>query len=92
MTSSARRKRAPGVLWREGEFGVVLLPPGPGEPQTLTGSGPALWHALARPITASELVAELAETFGVDPGVVEADIAPVLSKLSRIGALDGGSE
>ena len=43
-------RRAPGVLWREGEFGVVVLGPGEREPQTLTGTGRALWHALARPI------------------------------------------
>jgi hypothetical protein len=81
-------RRAPGVLWREGEFGVVVLAPGSSEPQTLTGTGRALWHALARPIAVEALVSELATAFGVDPARVEVDIAPVLAELHRIGAID----
>jgi len=81
-------RRAPGVLWREGEFGVVVLAPGRAEPQTLTGTGRALWHALARPIVVADLVRDLAARFGVDPARVGVDIAPVLTELHRIGAID----
>lgn len=95
MTASARAlspeipvRRAPGALWREGDFGVVVLAPGTAEPKTLTGTGRALWHALARPITIEALAAELAAGFGVDPGRVGVDIAPVLAELHRIGAID----
>ena len=65
----------------------MLLAPGSTEPQTLTGTGRALWRALARPIAPSELVAELAEVFGVNPDRVEADITPVLVELEMIGAI-----
>jgi len=81
-------RRAPGVLWRDGAFGVVVLAPGGSEPRTITGTGRALWHALARPITATALAAELSEAFGVDPARVEADIGPVLAELHRIGVID----
>lgn len=81
-------RRAPGVLWREGAFGVVVLAPGGSEPRTLTGTGRALWRALARPVALAELAAELAAGFGVDPARVEVDIAPVLAELHRIGAID----
>jgi hypothetical protein len=80
-------RRAPGVLWRAAEFGVVNLPAGAGEPQTLTGTGRALWAALARPISPRDLAAELAAGFGVDPARVEVDIAPVLAELHHIGAV-----
>ena len=81
-------QRSPGVLWRDGEFGVVLLPPGAREPKTLTGSGRQLWRALDRPMSRAELVDELASAFEVDPAQVEADIAPVLAELTGIGALE----
>lgn len=79
--------RAPSTLWREGRFGVVLLAPGGSEPRTLTGTGRDLWHALARPVSRPDLVAGLAEAFGVNPERVEADISPVLAELQRIGAV-----
>jgi Coenzyme PQQ synthesis protein D (PqqD) len=81
-------QRSPAVVWRDGEFGVVLLAPGATEPQTLTGTGRELWRAIARPITTAELAAELADAFAADPAVVEADIAPVLNELRRLGALE----
>jgi hypothetical protein len=81
-------RRAPATLWREGEFGVVLLAAGAPEPQTLTGTGRALWRALARPRPPAELAAELAAQFGVEPARVEADITPVLAELHRIGAIE----
>ncbi len=66
---------------------MVLLPPGSREPKTLTGTGRALWQALARPMTAEELAAELAATFGTDAARVGTDIAPVLDELRSMGAL-----
>ncbi len=76
------------MLWRDGEFGVVILAPGASEPRTLTGSGRALWRALERPVTAADLAAALADGFGVDPALVAVDIAPVLEELFRIAAID----
>jgi hypothetical protein len=83
-----RIRRVPAVLWRQGEFGVIVLGPGDPEPQTLTGTGPALWDALARPMTPEDLASELARTFGVEPARVAADISPVLTELARIGAIE----
>jgi hypothetical protein len=86
-SSSVRRVRAPGVLWREGPFGVVVLAPGGAEPRTLTGTAPALWHALTRPITDLALARELAHQFDAAPDRVLADIGPVLDALTDSGAL-----
>jgi hypothetical protein len=74
------------VLWREGEFGVVVLA-GSAEPCTLEGTGRALWHALEAPVAADELAAGLARDFGVDQDRIVADIAPVLAELTRIGVI-----
>ena len=76
------------MLWRDGEFGVVLLPPGTREPKTLTGTGRELWRAIDRPMTAAQLAAELALVFDTDPARVAADIAPVLEELTGMGALE----
>ena len=67
---------------------MVLLAAGASEPKTLTGTGRALWRALARPVTPAELASELAAQFGVEPDRVEADITPVLAELLRIGAVE----
>ena len=80
-------RRAAAVLWREGEFGVVVLPPGAAEPQTLTGTGRVLWRLLGRPVTPVALAGELAAAFGANPDQVWADVVPVLVELERIGAL-----
>ncbi|HEY3724976.1 MAG TPA: PqqD family protein [Acidimicrobiia bacterium] len=88
VPASARLHRSAATLWREGEFGVVLLAPGSDEPQTLTGTGRALWHALAEPVTPGELANRLATGFGVNRGQVAADISPVLEALQRIGAIE----
>jgi hypothetical protein len=74
------------VLWREGAFGVVVQA-GEAEPRTLEGTGRALWRALAAPVSAGELAAELAREFGVDRDRIVADIAPVLAELTRIGVI-----
>jgi hypothetical protein len=81
-----RLRRADGVLWREGEFGVVVLG-GIAEPQTLAGTGRALWHALAAPVDADDLASGLARDFGVDRDRIVADIAPVLAELTRSGVI-----
>jgi hypothetical protein len=81
-----RLRRADGVLWREGEFGVIVVADA-AEPYTLEGTGRALWHALAAPVGADELATDLARAFGVDRGRIVADIAPVLAELTRIGVI-----
>jgi Coenzyme PQQ synthesis protein D (PqqD) len=83
---AGRLHRADGVLWREGAFGVVVLGDA-AEPCTLEGTGRALWHALAAPVSADALAAGLAHEFGVDRDRIVADIAPVLAELTRIGVI-----
>lgn len=75
------------MLWRAGSFGVVILPPGADDPQTLTGTGPAVWNALARPQDRAELAAALGREFGADTARVRADLDPLLDELVRIGAV-----
>jgi hypothetical protein len=84
--SGTRLVRVPEVLWRAGEFGVVLAAPGH-EPLTLTGTGRALWDALAQPIDPGVLATDLAASFRADPAVVAADLAPVLDELARVRAV-----
>ena len=86
-SSSVRRVRAPGVLWREGRFGVIVLPHGGATPHTLSGTAPALWHALQQPHTDLALATRLARQFGVEPERVLTDITPVLDELTASGAL-----
>jgi hypothetical protein len=87
LRPEGRLRRADGVLWREGEFGVVVLGAGDAEAHTLSGTGRALWHALAEPVSPDELATALAREFGVDRDRIVADIAPVLAELARIGAI-----
>lgn len=80
--------RAPGAIWREGDFGVVVLGPASYEPVTLAGTGVAIWDALARPRRRVELVELLATRFAADAEDVARDIAPVLDALVADGALE----
>lgn len=75
------------MLWRDGEFGVVVLAGADAGPQTLTGTGRVLWRALAEPVRADDLATDLAREFGVDRATIVADIAPVLEELQRMGAV-----
>lgn len=84
----AKLRRSPSTLWREGAFGVVVLGRDTSEPRTLTGTGPALWRALAEPVTRARLSRELAVAFDADPDRVAADIAPVLADLLRLGVIE----
>jgi hypothetical protein len=74
------------VLWREGEFGVVVLGDTCG-PHTLEGTGRALWRFLGVPIAVDDLADGLAAEFGVDRERIVSDIAPVLAELARIGVI-----
>ena len=76
------------MLWRAGDFGVVLLAPAGREPLTLEGTGRALWDALAAPVTPTELAEDLARAFGAEPTQVASDIAPILAELTRVGAVE----
>jgi hypothetical protein len=80
--------RAPGAIWRDGDFGVVVLGRASYEPVTLAGTGVAIWDALARPRRRVELVELLAARFAADAEDVARDVAPVLDALVTDGALE----
>ena len=81
----SRFVRNPGVLWRQ-VAGVILLRTVDG-PQTveLFGTGVLLWLALAEPITAGELAAELAAVIGVPVEIVTPDVQAALADLAARG-------
>jgi hypothetical protein len=85
---SPRWRRRPDALWRRSLDAVIVLPVGADEPLTLAGTGPALWELLAEPCTVAQLAAVLAEAYGAEPEVVEADVAPIVEELVRRQALE----
>ncbi len=80
--------RAPGAIWRTGDFGVTVLGTTSEEPVTLAGSGVAVWDALARPRRRVELVEILATRFAADRDEIARDVAPVLDELLAGGVLE----
>lgn len=76
------------MLWRAGDFGMVLLAPTGREPVILEGTGRVLWEALAEPVTPTALAEDLARAFGADAERVASDITPFLAELTRIGAIE----
>ena len=80
--------RAPGAIWRDGDFGVVVLGTAGHEPVTLAGTGVAVWDALDAPIGRRALVELLARRFAADPVRVARDVEPVLDGLLAEGVLE----
>ena len=83
--------RARGALWRDGDFGVVVLGTAGPEPVTLAGTGVAIWDALVRPVPRSKLVDLLAQRFVADRAQVAHDVAPVLDELLAAGVIEMAS-
>lgn len=83
------------VLWRSTLDGVLVRRPVPpdrvadAEPEVLrlTGTGVALWHALAAPVAHADLCARLAADHGVDVDTVAADLRTVLDDLVGRGVV-----
>ena len=88
VDAEPRWRRRPDALWRRSVDAVLVLPAGADEPVTLTGTGPALWELLAEPCTVAQLAAVLADAYDAPIETVEADIAPVVDELARVGALE----
>lgn len=57
-------------------------------PITLQGTGVALWEMLADPHTTIELVSEMADRFGVEPGVIGDDLEQALGQLVAAGLIE----
>lgn len=83
-----RFARAPGVLAREGEFGVVVLGPRAATAVTIEGTGAVLWELLSVPRTESALVAELVSRFPADVEQVRGDVSNALELLVDHGAVE----
>lgn len=66
----------------------MALPAGGDAPLLLSGSGAALWAALAAPVTPSECARTLAERYGVAVEVVAEDIGPVVADLLARGVVE----
>ena len=79
--------RAEGVVWRRTMDGIVVLPGHGQEPIALLGAAASMWELLAEPLTAEELVAALAEYYGVDAEQVSPEIRATLDGLLHRGAL-----
>jgi Coenzyme PQQ synthesis protein D (PqqD) len=80
-------RRSQGVVWRRTMDGVVVLPARSVEPIALLGPAANMWEMLAEPLTAAELVAALADHYGVEPDRVTNEIRATLDGLLRRGAL-----
>jgi hypothetical protein len=85
--ASSRLCRSEGVVWRRTMEGVVVLPAHAAEPIALLGPAANMWEMLAEPLTAAELIAALAEHYGVEPDRVTNEIRATLDGLLRRGAL-----
>ncbi|MGH9025750.1 MAG: PqqD family protein [Acidimicrobiia bacterium] len=83
----ARWERDERALWRAAPGLIVVLGPRGQAPIALHGSAVALWAALDRPRTVTELVGHLALAFDSDPEIIRADVQPVLDQLAEAGAV-----
>lgn len=79
--------RSEGVVWRRTMDGIVVLPGQGQEPIALLGAAASLWELLGEPLTAEEIVAALAELYGVDTEQVSSEIGATLDGLLHRGAL-----
>ena len=85
--ASSTLRRSQGVVWRRTMDGVVVLPAHTDEPIALLGPAANMWEMLAEPLTTAELVAALADHYGVEPDHVTSEISATLDGLLRRGAL-----
>lgn len=81
-------RQSPGVLWRSIGAEVILAPRGRTDFELLSGSGGAVWRALAEPRTFDDLVVSLAERFEVDRSTIEDDVRRLVDNLSARGLVD----
>ncbi len=83
----SRVRRRQDVLWRTAGSQAVLLPPEAEMPLVLSGSGAALWDALAEPADVDEVVRTLAERHEVDVDALREDVERALAEMSKHGLL-----
>jgi hypothetical protein len=84
--------RSERLLWRRTLAGVVLLRTDEtaSEPVELRGPAAGIWELLEEPMAADDLVAALAEAYGVHEDQVANDVSGALDILLELGALCQG--
>ena len=85
---SATWRRATDVLWRSSLDSVMILGRADTEPLVLAGTGGAVWDLLAVPIRLADLATLLANRYGAPIDEIISDVAPVLVRLERSGAIE----
>lgn len=77
-----RTQTMPGT---ELEGAMVFLSVESGDYLRLDGTARAIWDALERPISVSDLVANLAAQYGIEPSDCAKDVLPFLEELLGCG-------
>ena len=86
-TGTLRYRHSPDVLWRAVGDTVLLMVRPDREILSLMGSGSALWHLLASPLSIHESATLLAREYKVPAEDIARDIEPVVESLSSHGVL-----
>ena len=82
---TTRLARAAGVLAQELDGELLLLRPGSSDVLHLDAVASQVWWLLEEPLTSEELVAALADGYGVPGAQVAADLRPALDVLQQHG-------
>jgi hypothetical protein len=82
-----RWHRDPRVLSRRSGPTVILACPGREDLLVLEGSAALVWDLLSESVEDEQLVATIAEGFGLDPEAVASDVRPFLTELHGVGAV-----
>jgi Coenzyme PQQ synthesis protein D (PqqD) len=83
--TAIRFVRVRGVPWRNIGDDVLLAPTDRHDLECLSATGGAVWRCLAAPRDLADLVTELAETFGLDPTAITADVEDLLGTMCQRG-------
>lgn len=83
------RLRTEGLDWRAVEGRIVALLPGDGGEIVVNRTGTVLWRLLADGADPGRLRDQLVESFGIEPGAAERDVAAFLADLRRRQLLEG---
>jgi hypothetical protein len=82
-----RWRRDPRVLSRRSGPTVILACPDREDLLVLEGSAALVWDLLSEPVDDEQLVATIAEGFGLDTEAVSSDVRPFLGQLYEAGAV-----
>jgi hypothetical protein len=90
-SSSARPRRADGVLDGAVDGQLVVLQPATGEYAGLDGTAAHVWALIERPTTFRQLVDTLVATYDVGRSQCAAEVAECLEGLRRQGLVELGA-